>query len=631
VRGGLAFRTIVASALLAILVGAAFAVLVRAIEEERDSAALATHSQQVIATASGLERLVLDLETGQRGFLITRDSRFLDPWREARAAYPAASRDLIRLAVVPAQDRRARRIAAAVESYVRDYSVPLVEAASLREPSASSAASLDEGRQRVNTIRGLFDQFVAAERRLFATRDDRAGVDARQAVVGAAVGLAASVLLIALFGAYLTRAIAMPVRRAAAMAGRLAGGDLATRMPETGTGEIGALEHSFNTMAGSLEASRDELRQLADEQAALRRVATLVARGVPAAELFDAVAVEVLGLLGADGTRLVRYEPDGTATGVAGRGEAGVETGEVERFPLDGESVMATVLRTGRPARLDTYEGANPSVAEKMREMWLQSAVGAPVIVEDRVWGVMIAAWKDSKALLADTEERMAQFTELIATAIANAQSRAELAASRARVVATADDTRRRIERDLHDGAQQRLVHTVITLKLAQRTMGDGGGESLTGLVDEALEHAERATAELRDLAHGVIPAALNRGLRAGIETLVSRVRLQVSIEVTDERLPQALEATAYFVVAEALTNVVKHADARRAQIKAYVDDGALHVEVRDDGVGGAQLDGSSGLLGLYDRAAAVNGMLTVDSTPGRGTTISATLPVPEG
>jgi signal transduction histidine kinase len=605
VRGGLALRTIVASGLLAVLVGGAFAVLVRAISEERDSAALATHSQEVIGTASALERMVLDLETGQRGYLITRDDRFLEPWRAALEDYQAESRDLIRLAVVPAQDRGARRIAAAVESYVRDYSVPLVEAAGRGDASASSARSLAEGRERVNAIRGLFDRFVAAERALFRLRDERADTDARRAIAAAAVGLAASILLIALFGGYLTRAIAIPVRRAASMAGRLAGGDLATRMPETGVGEIGELERSFNTMAGSLEESRDELRRRADEQAALRRVATLVARGVPASELFEAVAAEVQRILGADTTRLVRYEPDGTATPVSGGDEAGEGT---------GESVTAIVLRTGRPARKDSDDEA--------------TAVGAPVVVEDRLWGVMIAAWQRVEELPAAAEQRISQFTELIATAIANAQSRAELAASRARVVATADETRRRIERDLHDGAQQQLVHTVITLKLAQRALGDRE-DPATGLVDEALGHAERATAELRDLAHGILPPSLSRGLLGGIESLVSRVRVPVSIDVTDERLPQALEATAYFIVAEALTNVVKHAGAGTARITAHVHDGALRVEVHDDGAGGAHVDGSSGLLGLHDRAAALNGELTVESPPGRGTTIVATLPVP--
>lgn len=177
--------------------------------------------------------------------------------------------------------------------------------------------------------------------------------------------------------------------------------------------------------------------------------------------------------------------------------------------------------------------------------------------------------------------------------------------------------------------AEALSADTVITLKLAQRAMRDDGG-SAAELVDEALEHAERATAELRDLAHGILPASLNRGLRAGIETVASRVRLPVTVDVTDERLPPALEATAYFIVAEASTNVVKHGGARSARVKAYLDGGALHVEVRDDGVGGADLTGGSGLLGLHDRATAMNGSLTVDGPPGAGTTIATTLPVPE-
>jgi signal transduction histidine kinase len=223
----------------------------------------------------------------------------------------------------------------------------------------------------------------------------------------------------------------------------------------------------------------------------------------------------------------------------------------------------------------------------------------------------------------------MAQFTELVATAIANANSRAELAASRARVVSTADETRRRIERDLHDGAQQRLIHTVITLKLARQALGDADGPGIA-YVGEALEQAERATAELRELAHGILPGALNRGLRAGIESLISRVRLSVSVDVTAERLPPRLEATAYFIVAEALTNVVKHAGAGSARIMAVVDSGALCVEVRDDGVGGARLEGSSGLLGLHDRAAAIGGELRVESPQGAGTIVAARLPIPK-
>jgi signal transduction histidine kinase len=200
-------------------------------------------------------------------------------------------------------------------------------------------------------------------------------------------------------------------------------------------------------------------------------------------------------------------------------------------------------------------------------------------------------------------------------------------AESRARVLAAADEERRRVVRDLHDGAQQRLVHTVITLKLARRELA--GGAAADALVAEALGHAEQATRELRELAHGILPATLTRGgLRAGVDSLVSRTPLPVALEVSDERVDPTVEATAYFVVSEALTNAVKHAAARQAAVRAWVDGGALQVEVSDDGVGGAHVNGSSGLLGLQDRVAALDGRLSVDSAPGAGTVIRAILPL---
>jgi signal transduction histidine kinase len=626
--GGLTRRTILASALLALLVGAAFAALVRAIDAERGSADLATHSQQVLAVAHRLERLVLDLETGQRGFVATRDERFLGPWTAARMACPGVTRELVSLATdTPNQRRRARQIAAAVESYVRDYSVPDVNA-ELRGDGSNQTADLLEGKRRVDALRGQFDRFVAAEHNRYVARETRSRTDGRRAIVAATAGLVGSMLLIVAFGTYLTRAIALPVRRAAAMAGRLAGGELSARMPETGTGEVGDLQRAFNTMGASLEKSSDELRQLADEQAALRRVATLVARAVPPATLLRAVVAEVGRLLAADSTRMLRYEPDGKAVGVASQSEPGLEMPEGSTYAPEGRDVATVVLCTRRPARMDTREGTPGSMAAMDRERGVRWSVGAPIVVEDRLWGVMVASWRHDNPLPDDTEQRMAQFTDLVATAIANASNRAELAASRARVVTTADETRRRLQRDLHDGAQQRLVHTIVTLKLARHSLGAASGPAVD-FVEEALAHAERANAELRELAHGILPAALSRGgLRGGVSALVSHVTLPVTIDVTPERLPPPLEATAYFIVAEALTNTVKHAQADSARISAVVDDGVLRLEVRDDGIGGATPDGSSGLVGLRDRAAAMNGELRVDSPPGGGTVVSATLPI---
>ncbi|HEY0343013.1 MAG TPA: GAF domain-containing protein [Solirubrobacteraceae bacterium] len=373
----------------------------------------------------------------------------------------------------------------------------------------------------------------------------------------------------------------------------------------------------------------DELRMLADEQAALRRLATAVARGTAPAEVFTAIAEEIAPLLGADEAAVTRFEPDRTATVVAGRGRWVDEVGAGMRLELDDSLAIATVARTGRSARVDDQDCSSASgpIAGYLRRTENRSVVASPIVVEGRLWGAMVAATK-RKRLPPDIEERMANFTELVGVVIANAESRAELTASRARVVAAADEARRGIQRDLHDGAQQRLVSTVLTLKLARQELGDAAGPAVD-LLDEALTHAEGANNELRELAHGILPGALTRGgLRAGIHALVSRVRLPVSVEVTADRLPAALEATAYFIVTEALTNAVRHAGASSAQIAAAVDGGVLRLEVRDDGVGGAQSDGGSGLLGLRDRAAALNGDLRVDSPPGEGTVVTATLPI---
>jgi signal transduction histidine kinase len=304
--------------------------------------------------------------------------------------------------------------------------------------------------------------------------------------------------------------------------------------------------------------------------------------------------------------------------------------GSERRVELDDSLAITQVFRTGGSVRMDgrDYTSAPGPLAEYLHRVGNRSTVASPIIVEGRLWGAMVASTARDP-LPQDTEERMANFTELVAIVIANAESRAELTASRARVVAAADEARRRIRRDLHDGAQQRMVSAVMTLKLARQELGDATGPAVE-LLDEALAHAQAANVQLRELAHGVLPAALSSGgLRGGIDALVSRVRLPVAVEVTAERLPAALEATAYFIVAEAVTNAVRHARASSVQVAAVVDGDVLRLEIRDDGVGGARYDGSSGLVGLRDRAAAVDGELRIESPPGEGTVVAGTLPIP--
>ncbi|MEN3282642.1 MAG: hypothetical protein V7607_3782 [Solirubrobacteraceae bacterium] len=369
-----------------------------------------------------------------------------------------------------------------------------------------------------------------------------------------------------------------------------------------------------------------ELERLAGEQAALRRVATLVARGVPAGEVFSAVAEEVERLLDAQATAIGRLEPDGTMVIVASAGTANEELPVGSRLELDSSIALARVARSGVSARVDDYGEAPEEVGRKARRLGIRSSVAVPIVVEGSLWG-SIGAGTARERFAAGAEQRMAEFTELAGTAIANAESRSELTASRARVVAASDATRRQIERDLHDGAQQRLVHTVITLKLARRAFQTGDGTAPT-LVGEALDHAEQARIELRELVQGILPRVLTRdGLRAAVEMLAARTPVPVDATVSVDRLPDQVEATAYFVVAEALTNVAKHANASHATVLARVEDGTLRLQVRDDGVGGARPDGG-GFVGLTDRLAVHDGHLRIESPPGGGTLVAAEIPL---
>jgi PAS domain S-box-containing protein len=372
-------------------------------------------------------------------------------------------------------------------------------------------------------------------------------------------------------------------------------------------------------------ADREELAQLADEQASLRRVATLVARGARPEEVFTAVANEVALLLDIEVTRLLRFERDGTATIVSDRGYGAFPVGTT--VTMEGENLGAIVRRTARPARVDDYAGATGSIAQHARERGLRWGVAAPILVEGEVWGVVLGGSGQRELPPADTEERVGKFAELVAAAISNVQAREDLAASRARLVAAADNERRRVVRDLHDGTQQRLVHTILTLKLAQEAI-DRDQDSAPELVSEALEHAQRAKIELRELAHGILPAVLTRGgLRTAIEALASRTPVPVEIDVAVGRLAAPVEATAYFIFAEALTNVAKHARATRAAARARVDGDTLRLEVRDDGIGGARINGG-GLVGLADRLAALGGEFIVDSPVDGGTRIAAAIPL---
>ncbi len=295
----------------------------------------------------------------------------------------------------------------------------------------------------------------------------------------------------------------------------------------------------------SLPALRAEMQRLADEQAALQRVATLVARESPPAATYATVAEEVGRLLGVEAIRIVRYEDAGAVEVVASWGELDASVPVGTHLTPGDHTVASTVRRTARPARIDDHAGATAGCPPSAREPGIRSAVGTPIVVEGRLWGVMIAASPRPEPLPADTEQRIGKFTELVATAISNIQARSDLAASRARIVAAADDERRRVVRDLHDGAQQRLVETILTLKHALRALV-ANDELASELVSRAIEQTVSANAELRELAHGILPSVLaHGGLRAGVKALAGRMPLPVEVGVSVGRLPRPVEASA--------------------------------------------------------------------------------------
>ena len=385
------------------------------------------------------------------------------------------------------------------------------------------------------------------------------------------------------------------------------------------------------TAIANIEA-RAEVERLADEQAALRRVATLVARGAASPEIFASVSAEVDRVLRlepgtSDVAGVVRFEPGQTlaVVGVSRDVEA-VQLGSC--FPADELFAPTHVLRTGRSARIsaDDLEAATTDVADFLGRHGYASQVASPIVVDGRLWGAVSVNARS--ALPPDTEERLEKFTELVATAIANADSSAELVASRRRIVAASDDARRRIERDLHDGVQQQLVS--LAMELGGMNADPPTGDTLNNQLARMTEEVRSVLEALVKTSRGIHPAILSQGgLAAALSVLARRSPVPVEVDgQTEGPLPDEVEVAAYYVAAEAITNTAKHAHASVLEMEVTASDGTLSLVVRDDGIGGADRRGGSGLIGLHDRVDALGGAIEIDSPPGSGTSITVRLPI---
>jgi signal transduction histidine kinase len=392
-----------------------------------------------------------------------------------------------------------------------------------------------------------------------------------------------------------------------------------------------------NILAGQarLRAAESEQRgrkasALADQQAALRRVATLVARRVETSDVYPAAVTELSSGLGIDNVVLLQYASDDAWVLLASHDEQRLSKMQMrERISLDGESVAAMIMRTGAPARLDCYDGAPGPTAERLRQLGIRSAVGAPIVVDGRTWGALVIGSLRAESLPPETEARIGDFADLVAIAISNAETRAELTASRARIVTAGDQARRRFERDLHDGAQQRVVSLGLELRAVEASIPPEQ-QDLRDRLSQVVVGLTGVSTELQEISRGIHPAILSKsGLGHAIKTLARRSAVPVTLDLeVDHRMLESVEVAAYYVVAEALTNAAKHSHASSISIRATAEDDELRLSISDDGIGGAVAGSGSGLIGLKDRVQALAGRLDISSPTGSGTTLAVAIPL---
>ena len=371
------------------------------------------------------------------------------------------------------------------------------------------------------------------------------------------------------------------------------------------------------------------LEELVREHAAVRRVATLVAQEPSPAQVFEAVAREVGTLLGARRAQLVRVASPEEGIVAASWSDGTLQPVPVgHRAPLDGSGVLGQMMRDPRPVRIEDWDEIGGGVAALMRSLGISSGAAGPIIIGGRLWGAVAAVWSDAAEMPVGAEDRVAAFAELVAYAIENAEARDEIAASRARLVEAADEARRRIERDLHDGAQQRLVAAALELTMLDSQF-DRDPAAARAALARAREQLDGGLGELRDLARGIHPSVLtDRGLAVALEGLVKRAPMAVELRMDiSDRLDPAIEAAGYFLVSEAITNAAKHAQADTVTVEVVVTGDTVLISVTDDGVGGAETGRGSGLGGLRDRVEAVGGRLEITSPPSEGTRLQARLP----
>ncbi|WP_238018018.1 CHASE3 domain-containing protein [Dactylosporangium sp. AC04546] len=612
--------------LFTLMISTAFATILFSVYQLRSSVLVVTRAERAVSAANTLERLVLDVEAGRRGYALTHDRTLLEPWIHAQQQIPLRQQELASsVSGDPAQAARVTTLNSDVTAYLDTYAdAALTDDGA--DPTNIDSQSITNGQKSVAALRGEFDEFTVAQRKIVDDMRADANRAGQRAVIAGIAGFATSLLAVAILTRSLAVVVVRPLHRLVTAADKVAGGDMTVRVDTSAPVEIGKMQRTFNSMVSALERSRETLGTVAAEQAALRRVATVAARGRPAGDVFATVTEEAGKLFGADAAVLVRFEADENVGTVVASWSFDpthrIPLGQVE---LQGHGIAGQVMLSGRPVRMEGDQSAD-FLAREFGDTSIRSAIGAPIIVAGRTWGALKALSTSDRALEHQDAMRAAEFTDLVASAIANSQARADLTASRARVVAATDESRRRIERDLHDGTQQRLIALLLALRSTETQVSGGVQDRMHTMGDDL----SQAIDELRELARGIHPSILSEGgLVPAIKSLGRRSPVPVEVQLAlPDRLDTKIEVGVYYVVAEALTNAIRHARATLICVRAAVAHGRLELSIEDDGVGGADPDTGTGLVGLADRVATLGGSLHIASRQGRGTTLSITVPL---
>jgi signal transduction histidine kinase len=598
VRWATAHHLLLLACLLSVLAGCTVSFALSARSAGHDST-------EVLLAANRLERLVADMETDQLRYVATGDAEFLGPWNAARAAFLVQATALQRLAAAnnPEQGKRAREIVGAATAYLHEHAEPLLRTARRDRARAGAVVTWAEGKRRIDAIRHQFDRFADVQHRL-ALAHERDAVPTIRRMIGMAAGASATLLLVFLLAGFVLRG---PARRAPA-------------------GPV----HGLLLRPGRERPGRESACPVAGECEGLRRVATLVARDASPADVFEAGAAEMGRALDAEHAMITRYDPGGMITVVghwSARQAPQIMPPLEGRWPVADDAVADSVCRTGLPAHLRQDIGAVGDIGAWIRSHGIGRMTGHPVVAGDHLWGMAVVLSAESAPWPAGAERTMGEFAGLVGVALAGSRRRAELLASRVRLVETADATRRRVERALHERTQQRLVTTGLALRLIE-TAVPAEQERLREQVSAAARDVVEIIDDLQAIARDLHPAFLTLGgVESSLRALARRAPIPVELDVrAGRRPPPNVALTLHHAVSEALANAASHSCASAVRVDLELGE-PVRLSVRDDGIGGARLRPGGALAALRDRVEALGGMFELESPTGGGTSLRLTMP----